>query len=90
MPIKQAMGQEDTTNIHNQVTMHISKDKIYIALFFLGLLILIAVLNKGLEEEPHVVVIEGKQYMRSKEYVGNGHFQVILVPIKDSINQSTK
>ncbi len=67
--------------------MNTIKDNIGIVLFFLGLFILTALLRDTIEEKPHIVTIEGKQYVRSKEYVGNGHFQVILVPIKDSVNQ---
>lgn len=38
------------------------------------------------EEDPHIVNINGKQYIRSKEYTGNNTYQVILLPV-DSINK---
>lgn len=67
--------------------MNTIKNKIGIVLFFLGLFLLTAFLRDVIEEKPHIVEVEGKRYMRSKEYVGNGHFQIIMVPIKDSVNQ---
>ena len=36
------------------------------------------------EEDPHMVNINGKQYIRSKEYTGNNTYQIILIPV-DSI-----
>lgn len=36
------------------------------------------------EEKPHVVTINGKNYIRSTEYTGSGTYQVILIPT-DSI-----
>ena len=36
------------------------------------------------EEDPHIVNINGKQYIRSKEYTGNNTYQIILIPA-DSI-----
>jgi hypothetical protein len=34
-----------------------------------------------LNEEPaHMVNINGKQYIRSKEYAGNNTYQIILIP----------
>ena len=38
------------------------------------------------EEEPHKVIIGGKEYIRSKEYVGNNHYQIILIPV-DSLKK---
>ncbi len=34
-------------------------------------------------EDPHEITIDGKKYIRSKEYVGDGHYQIIITP-KDS------
>jgi type IV secretory pathway component VirB8 len=56
-----------------------------IVLFFVVAIIVIAFLQTLNEEEPHRVTIEGKQYIRSKEYSGNGTYQVILIPV-DSTN----
>ena len=67
--------------------MNTIKDKIGIVLFFLGVLVVMLFLIRVIEEKPHMVTIEGKQYIRSKEYVGDGHFQIILVPVNDSVNQ---
>lgn len=53
--------------------------------FFVVAIIVIAFLQHLNEEEPHRVTIEGKQYIRSKEYSGNGTYQVILIPV-DSTN----
>jgi hypothetical protein len=53
---------------------------ILVMFFILGFLIY---LN---EEEPHKVIIDGKEYIRSKEYVGNGHYQIILIP-SDSLKK---
>lgn len=33
------------------------------------------------EEEPHNIIINGKEYTRLKEYTGNGTYQVILIPV---------
>ena len=53
--------------------------------FFVIAIIVIAFLLRLNEEEPHRVTIEGKHYIRSKEYVGNGMYQVMLIPV-DSTN----
>jgi hypothetical protein len=53
---------------------------ILVMVFIIGFLIY---LN---EEEPHKVIIDGKEYIRSKEYVGNGHYQIILIP-SDSLKK---
>jgi hypothetical protein len=53
---------------------------ILVMFFILGFLIY---LN---EEEPHKVIIDGKEYIRSKEYVGHGHYQIILIP-SDSLKK---
>ncbi len=53
---------------------------ILVMFFILGFLIY---LN---EEDPHKVIIDGKEYIRSKEYVGNGHYQIILIP-SDSLKK---
>jgi hypothetical protein len=53
--------------------------------FLIAAIIIIAFLQHANEEEPHRVTIEGKQYIRSKEYAGNGTYQVILIPV-DSTN----
>jgi hypothetical protein len=53
---------------------------ILVMFFIIGFLIY---LN---EEEPHKVIIDGKEYIRSKEYVGNGHYQIILIP-SDSLKK---
>jgi hypothetical protein len=49
--------------------------------FCIAAIILIGFLQISNEEEPHRVTIEGKSYIRSKEYAGNGTYQVILIPI---------
>ena len=60
----------------------------YIGLFMVGIVIIallqiviIALLQIATEEKPHRVIIEGKTYIRSKEYAGNGTYQVILIPV---------
>ncbi len=53
---------------------------ILVMVFIIGFLIY---LN---EEDPHKVIIDGKEYIRSKEYVGNGHYQIILIP-SDSLKK---
>ena len=65
--------------------MNTIKDKIGIVLFFLGVVMVMLFLIRVIEEKPHMVTIEGKQYIRSKEYVGDGHFQIILVPVNNSV-----
>jgi hypothetical protein len=55
----------------------------YIGLIFLLIFILSILINSN-EENPHEVIIDGKKYIRSKEYVGDGHYQIILLP-KDSV-----
>ena len=52
---------------------------VFIAIF-IGLAFLVS-LN---EEKPHTVIVNGKAYTRSREYVGNGHYQVIMLP-QDSV-----
>ena len=37
-------------------------------------------------EQPHKVYVEGKAYIRSREYVGAGKYQVIMLPVSDSTN----
>ena len=59
-----------------------------IGIFLIGLVIL-AFLIRLSEEDPHVVIINGKEYIRSKEYTGNGTYQVILTPL-DSTNKNAK
>ena len=51
--------------------------------FILGALILYTLMVISNEEEPHRVVVDGQEYIRSKEYVGNG-YQVIMIPVKSS------
>jgi hypothetical protein len=51
---------------------------IFIVMFILSIVIV------SMEEKPHEVIIDGKKYIRSKEYVGDGHYQIIMMP-KDSI-----
>jgi len=60
------------------------KEIIKIILFIFGLMLLLTLLIKSIEEKPHEVIIDGKKYIRSKEYVGDGHYQIILLP-KDSL-----
>ena len=62
------------------------KDVIYSILSILGLLIVIGFLIHLNEEEPHKVIVDGKEYIRSKEYVGHGHYQIILLPV-DSLKK---
>lgn len=49
--------------------------------FILGIFILLALLINANEEKPHEVTIGGKKYIRSKEYVGDSKYQIILLPI---------
>lgn len=51
---------------------------IFIVMFILSIVIV------SMEEKPHEVIVDGKKYIRSKEYVGDGHYQIIMMP-KDSI-----
>ena len=64
------------------------KEWIKIILFFIVAIIVIGFLQnlniRSNTEKPHEVIVDGKKYIRSKEYVGNGVYQVILLPI-DSI-----
>lgn len=62
------------------------KDVIYSILSILGLLIVIGFLIHLNEEEPHKVIVGGKEYIRSKEYIGDGHYQIILLPV-DSLKK---
>jgi len=50
-----------------------------ILFFFIGFFIWLGT------EEPHQVEIEGKKYIRMKEWNGS-HYQIILLPV-DSTNQ---
>lgn len=36
-------------------------------------------------ESPHKVKVDGSTYIRSVEYVGNGKYQVIMLPVSDSV-----
>ena len=56
------------------------KDIIYSILFILVMLFIVGLLIHLNEEKPHKVIIDGKEYIRSKEYVGHGHYQIILIP----------
>jgi hypothetical protein len=56
------------------------KDIIYNILLILAMVIVIGLLIHLNEEKPHKVIIDGKEYIRSKEYVGDGHYQIILIP----------
>ena len=62
------------------------KDAIYTILSILIMFIVLGFLIYLNEEEPHKVIIDGKEYIRSKEYVGDGHYQIILLPV-DSLNK---
>jgi hypothetical protein len=57
------------------------KEIIKVVLFFAAVLIGLAFLVSLNEEAPHTVVVNGKSYTRSVEYVGNGHYQVIMLPL---------
>jgi hypothetical protein len=56
------------------------RDIIYSILFILVMLFILGLLIYLNEEKPHKVIIDGKEYIRSKEYVGDGHYQIILIP----------
>jgi hypothetical protein len=56
------------------------RDIIYNILLILAMVIVIGFLIYLNEEKPHKVIIDGKEYIRSKEYVGHGHYQIILIP----------
>lgn len=43
-----------------------------------------------LPEAPHKVCIENNTYIRSVEYVGNGKYQVIMLPVSDSVKCTCK
>jgi hypothetical protein len=58
------------------------KDKIIAAII---LIVAIMILIKLSEEKPHIITIEGKQYVRMKEWSG-GRMQLIIVPY-DSTKQ---
>jgi hypothetical protein len=45
---------------------------------------ILSIVIVSMEEKPHKVIIDNKKYIRSKEYVGGGHYQIIMIP-KDSI-----
>lgn len=49
--------------------------------FFILCLAIIVLLVLAGEERPHRVSVGGKEYIRSKEYTGNGTYQVILVRV---------
>ena len=55
-----------------------------IILFFIITILVIGFLQSLGTEGPHEITIDGKKYIRSKEYVGDGHYQIIITP-KDSI-----
>jgi len=55
-----------------------------IILFFMVAILVIGFLQSLGTEDPHEITIDGKKYIRSKEYVGDGHYQIIITP-KDSI-----
>ena len=55
-----------------------------IILFFMIVILVIGFLQSLGTEDPHEITIDGKKYIRSKEYVGDGHYQIIITP-KDSI-----
>jgi hypothetical protein len=56
---------------------------------FLGVCVLIAFAHAAMEEDPHRVVIGGQEYIRSKEYVGDNKYQIIMIPVKECpCNQS--
>ena len=59
---------------------------IYDILSILVLVFIIGFLIYLNEEDPHKVIIDGKEYIRSKEYVGHGHYQIILIP-SDSLKK---
>jgi hypothetical protein len=52
--------------------------------FIVGAMILLALITLAGEEKPHRVVVDGKEYIRSKEYVGNNHYQIIMIPVESS------
>jgi hypothetical protein len=56
--------------------------------FLIGSIIIIFLIHLN-EEDPHTVTINGKEYIRSKEYTGNGTYQVILTPL-DSTNKNAE
>lgn len=55
-----------------------------VILFFIIAILVLGFLQNLNTEDPHETIIDGKKYIRSKEYVGDGHYQIILLP-KDSI-----
>jgi hypothetical protein len=58
-------------------------DWLKIILFFMIAILVIGFLQSLGTEDPHEITIDGKKYIRSKEYVGDGHYQIIITP-KDS------
>jgi len=56
------------------------RDIIYSILFILVMFFIVGLLIHLNEEKPHKVIIDGKEYIRAKEYVGDGHYQIILIP----------
>ncbi len=51
------------------------------------LIILVIIFIHFNEEKPHIITINGKNYIRSKEYTGNGTYQIILIP-NDSVTKN--
>ena len=64
------------------------KEKIIEVVKWVAFLVVAAVvlvfLTKAGEEEPHRVVVDGQEYIRSKEYVGHNQYQIIMIPVKSS------
>jgi len=57
---------------------------------FLGVCFLMALARGSREEKAHRIVVDGQEYIRSKEYVGNNTYQVIMVPVKACPCKSSK
>lgn len=61
------------------------KEWIKIVLFFVVMMIVLGFLISLSEEKPHKVMIEGKEYIRMKEWTGR-EYQIILLPV-DSVKE---
>jgi hypothetical protein len=55
-------------------------EAVKVIILFAVMILSLAFLASLGEEKPHKVTIDGRDYMRTKEWNG-GHYQIILVPL---------
>ena len=72
-------------NTIKKYMMETVKEWAKIILFFILLLSFLTFLISITEEKPHKVIIEGREYIRMKEWTGR-EYQIILLPV-DSIKE---